>query len=192
MRSGSSQYRVWFFLLIIFIVIWHKPILKTYLILDYGKEIVNYSRANGVNPALVSAVIFVESHFNPKAESHKGALGLMQVLPSTGDWVVNQMSGEASTDLDLLDPQQNLKVGTWYLGYLKRYFNQNDYLALASYNAGHRYVLEWVAQGVWDGNSVRIEQIPFPETKEYLLKVLFFKKLYRYLYPEFLSGHQGY
>ncbi len=171
----------------LFLIFYHKPILRMYFILDHQQQIVNYSQQSKLNPALISATVFAESGFNPVAQSHKGAIGLMQVMPATGEWVAGQMMWKDFRVNDLHDPDKNLQIGIWYLAYLKRSFNQNDYLALASYNAGSRYVLEWVEQGVWNGDMVKVEQIPFPETKNYVLKVLFLKKVYQYLYPELCS-----
>lgn len=169
------------FLLIIF---FHKPLLRTYFVLEHRELIINYSRVHQMNPALVSALVFVESGFNPMAQSHKGAVGLMQIMPTTGQWVARQLMWQNYSSVDLHDPEKNLQIGIWYLAYLKRFFNQNDNLALASYNAGSSYVRNWMERGVWNGEMVKIEQIPFPETKKYVLKVLMLKKVYLYLYPE--------
>ncbi len=155
--------------------------------MDYGTKIATYCRSNQVNPAMISAVIFVESRFNSEAKSHKGALGLMQIMPETGLWVAEQMMWRDFSAGDLLDPDKNLKVGIWYIAYLRHQYNQNDYLALASYNAGSRYVSDWLSRGIWDGDSVKVDQIPFQETKKYLVKIMVLKKIYRYLYPEYLS-----
>jgi len=178
------KWRIWFFLFLFFVVFFHKPILRAFFILDYREQITAYSRESGINPAMISAIIYVESRFNSTAQSHKGALGLMQIMPSTGKWVADQLMWPNFSSADLLNPDKNLKVGTWYLAYLWRLFKQNDNLALASYNAGSRYVSQWVEDGVWYGDIVKLEQIPFPETKKYLMKIVFLKKLYRYLYPE--------
>jgi soluble lytic murein transglycosylase len=156
-------------------------------VLEYSSQIATYSRMNQVSPAMISALIFAESRFNPVARSHKGALGLMQIMPDTGAWVAGKLLWKNFSDRDLLDPEKNLKVGIWYIAYLKRQYNQNDYLALASYNAGSRYVSQWVDSGIWDGDSVKVDQIPFQETKKYLIRIMIFKKIYRYLYPEYLT-----
>jgi soluble lytic murein transglycosylase len=171
-----------FFVILIGLVM-HKPILKSYFILNYQPQIIAYSKNNQLNPALVSAIIFVESRFNAKAKSKKGALGLMQIMPATGKWVAGQLEWRHFSRRDLLDPQKNLEVGSWYLAYLKRYFNENESLALASYNAGHRYVSKWLADRVWNGDMVKVERIPFPETKEYVLRINYLKWIYHYLYP---------
>jgi soluble lytic murein transglycosylase len=174
--------------LVLFLVaLWHKPILKIYFVLEYGDKITAYSRANGVSSATISAIVFTESRFNTEARSHKGALGLMQIMPSTGEWVARQLAWKSFSSSDLMDPEKNLAVGIWYLAYLKRNFKHNEYLALASYNAGSRHVSEWLQDGTWDGNKIKIEQIPFPETKKYVIRILVLRKIYHYLYPELLT-----
>lgn len=184
MQERQADNRGWLLLLLLFILFWHKPILKIFFVLDYKNEIIKYCKVHQLDSTLVGAMIFVESGYNPKAISHKGAMGLMQIMPNTGEWAAKELGTKKFSSQDLLDPEKNLSIGIWYLDYLKRYFNGNHYLALASYNAGHRNVLKWVRDGIWSGDSVKIEQIPFPETKKYLIKVLFYKKVYNYLYPE--------
>jgi soluble lytic murein transglycosylase len=170
-----------FFLLLILA---HRQILQSYFILDYKPQIIAYSKNNHLDPALVSTIVFVESRFDASAESHKGALGLMQIMPATGRWVAEQLEWEQFSRRDLLDPQKNLEVGVWYLAYLKTCFKNNESLALASYNAGRRYVTQWVQNQVWDGDVVKLEKIPFPETKNYVFRINFLKRIYNYLYPE--------
>lgn len=188
MQERQAESRGWLLLLLIFIFLWHKPIFKIFFVLNYQNEIIKFSEVHQLDPALVGAMIFVESGFNPKAVSHKGAMGLMQIMPDTGEWVAKEMGTRKFSIEDLLEPEKNLRIGTWYLDYLQRYYNGNDYLALASYNAGHRNVSKWVREGIWSGDSVKIEQIPFPETKKYLIKIIFYKKIYGYLYPELRSN----
>jgi soluble lytic murein transglycosylase len=182
------RYRSLLLLLFLLVLLWHKPILKIYFVLDYPDKITAYSRANGISSATISAIVFTESRFDPSARSHKGALGLMQIMPATGEWVSHQLAWKSFSNRDLLDPVKNLEVGIWYLAYLKRNFNHNEYLALASYNAGSRYVSQWLQEGTWDGNKVKIEQIPFPETKKYLIRILLLRRIYRYLYPDLLTN----
>lgn len=184
LQEQRRENQGWWLLLLMFIILWHKPILKVFFVMKYQTEIVNFSHYHKLDPTLVGSMVFVESGYNPKVVSHKGAMGLMQIMPKTGQWIAKELGETTYTAEDLLDPVKNLKVGTWYLAYLKRIYNGNDYLALASYNAGHGNVSQWVREGIWKGDSVKIEQIPFPETKKYLIKVLFYRKVYAYLYPE--------
>mgnify|MGYP000881318549 FL=1 len=184
MQEQRRENQGWWLLLLMFVILWHKPILKIFFVMKYQTEIDNFSNINKVNPSLVGAMILVESRYNPKVISHKGAMGLMQIMPNTGQWVAQELGETNYLMEDLLDPVKNLRVGTWYLAYLKRLYNGNDYLALASYNAGHGNVSQWLKEGIWKGDSVKIEQIPFPETKKYLIKILLYRKIYSYLYPE--------
>lgn len=173
-----------FWLLIFFIAVWHKPILRIYFTFDYRDEIRTNCVEHHLSPVLIGAIVFVESRFNPEAISSKGARGLMQIMPSTGKWAARQMDLKNYSEQDLIDPMVNLNIGTWYLAYLKKYFNGNETKALAAYNAGHSYVEKWMDTNLWDGDLVRIENIPFPETKKYLFRINLLRKIYQYLYPE--------
>ena len=187
MKQRTFTYKKLVILTAFLVVLWHKPILRLFFVMEYGNQIVAYSRENQVNPAMISAIVFTESRFDTLAKSHKGSLGLMQIMPETGAGVARELNWQDFSSKDLLDPDKNLRVGIRYISYLKRQFNNNDYLALASYNAGLRNVNNWVAEGTWDGNKVRIEQIPFPETRKYLLRIMFLKRIYGYLYSDVLS-----
>lgn len=174
----------WLWLFIILVICFHKPVLKSFFILNYQDSILSVSRKYAIQPDLLSAVIFVESRFQPEAKSSKGALGLMQIMPATGKWISNQLEWQHFEESDLLDPKKNITLGTWYLSYLTRYFKGNQTAGLAAYNAGHRYVRGWMNSKVWDGDLVKIESIPFSETKQYLFQINMLTKIYRYLYPE--------
>lgn len=92
--------------------------------LYYADTITAYADAQGLDPALVAAVILCESSYDPKAESRLGARGLMQLMPDTAEWVAHKL-GEDGADYsfdNLYDPQTNIRFGTWYLGYLSRPF----------------------------------------------------------------------
>lgn len=119
--------------------------------LPYGAEILAASDLYGLDPLLVAAVVETESGFHPHAVSPKGALGLMQVLPSTGS-----MYGVAN----LTDPAANLTAGARYFADLLEYFSGDLELAIAAYNAG-------------PGNVRRYGGVPpFQETRSYVRKVL--------------------
>ena len=101
--------------------------------LDYQDSIKQYALQWGVRPNLVAAVIFTESHFNPKATSGVGAEGLMQIMPATGRSIANELGEPFGS---LYDPTTNIRYGTWYLKGLLDKFNGNSELASAAYNAG--------------------------------------------------------
>ncbi|MBC7104775.1 MAG: lytic transglycosylase domain-containing protein, partial [Firmicutes bacterium] len=137
---------------------------------------------NGLDPYLVAAVVKVESNFEPQARSPRGAAGLMQLMPETGAWAARQL-GETEFDPSaLFDPELNVRLGTRYLAALWREFGGDTVLVLAAYNAGSGRVKEWLARAEWTGEGRTVDQIPFPETRHFVRKVLWYHEVYRYLY----------
>ena len=121
-----------------------------------------------LNPILVTALIRQESRFQPKIESSVGATGLMQVMPETADWVSKQVKLK---DYKLDNPSDNIKIGTWYLDYTHREYQNNSLFAVASYNAGPGSVADWISKYGFSDPDKFIEQIPFSETKGYVESV---------------------
>jgi peptidoglycan lytic transglycosylase len=119
----------------------------------------------GVPADLIAAVIYSESRFRDQT-SHAGARGLMQITPATAKVIENLSGGQTFESDDLADPDINIRYGTFYLRYLIRKFGDNDVAALAAYNAGETNVV------AWGGSDLRLDQIPFPETREYVENVL--------------------
>jgi len=126
------------------------------------------AKLHHVDPALVKAVIAVESAFEPAAVSPKGALGLMQLTPDTGARYGIVADKVRSAEQKLLDPAINLSIGTRYLRDLLALFANDLSLALAAYNAGEQAVRHYK-------QSIP----PFPETQEYVKLVRQFYALYR-------------
>ena len=134
----------------------------------YQALIERTARSRGLDPALVKAVIAVESAFDPEAVSDKGALGLMQVMPEVGARYGVAADGKRTLEQKLLDPEINVRVGSTYLRDLLTLFVDDLALALAAYNAGEQSV---VRHG---------EQVPpYPETQDYVKLVFQFYELYR-------------
>ncbi|HLV09691.1 MAG TPA: lytic transglycosylase domain-containing protein [Halanaerobiales bacterium] len=151
--------------------------------LEYKEHIEYCSRENNLDAALVSAMIYVESKFKPDAVSSKGAMGLMQIMPDTGNWIAEQLD-YSNFDLELLfDPEINILFGTWYLQMLRREFDNNSAVVLAAYNAGRGNVKKWLEEE-WDGREQSIENIPYNETKEYVKKIIsayrYYNRIYEY------------
>ena len=147
--------------------------------LSYQQDVVGYAHQNHIDPALVAAVIYKESHFNPNARSGAGAIGLMQLLPSTAKGIaIHTGGGNFHPQTDLLNPDLNIRYGCWYLRHLMglyhRYPNAAD-LALAAYNAGEANVDKWIAS-VPPGHTVPIR---FAETRDYVTSVHHLQTLYR-------------
>lgn len=137
--------------------------------LFYAQSIRHYAKANGLDPVLVAAVVSVESGFEPTARSGKGAVGLMQLLPSTAEDCAAR-SGLSWAEPRLTEPDYNIRLGCEYLRYLFDRFG-SERLVLAAYNAGEGRVRAWLREG-------RTENIPYPETARYLLKVAAAKRAY--------------
>jgi soluble lytic murein transglycosylase len=144
--------------------------------LEYEDTIAQYSRAYEIDPYLVCAMIRAESSFDPDAVSGDGAVGLMQVLPSTGEWVAGKIGMDDYTEDTLSDPEVNIRIGCWYLHYLSGLFDGNTDHMVAAYNAGQNNVLKWIESD--DG----LNNIPFPETEKYLDKVNAYYEIYKGLY----------
>lgn len=143
-----------------------------------------YARTYNVDPFLLAAVMKSESDFNKNAVSDRGARGLMQVMPDTGRWVAHQL-GETGFDPDrLFEPETNIKYGSWYIADLKKEFRGDTVLVLAAYNSGRGNVKEWLSSEDLTGGKSTIDQIPFPETRHYVRKVLMYQRVYSYFYRE--------
>jgi len=135
----------------------------------------------GVAPALIKAVIWRESRFNPGAKGKAGEIGLMQIrAPAAQEWA-DALKIPAFRHYHLYDPQKNTRAGTWYLSkLLKRYEGTDNPIpyALADYNAGRRNVLRWNEGDAATQSARFLEQIDFPGTKAYIEVVMERYQLY--------------
>ena len=132
-----------------------------------------------LDPSLIAGVIYVESRFRDQT-SHAGAKGLMQLMPDTADYIARKSGGTRFVQGDLATPQINISYGSWYLRYLLDHYHGNTVLALAAYNAGEGKVDEWWRAAAARGERFRVaSHIPFPETRDYVSKVLSARRAYR-------------
>ena len=155
---------------------------KNYLYpFPYQDIVKKYATKYHVDESLCVAVVKVESKFRHDAVSHRGALGLMQIMPDTGRWIARQLD-EDFTPEKLTDPETNIRFGVWYLSTLETEFEDNDVLALAAYNAGRGNVHAWMVEKRWGMKFDHIDSIPFWETREYVKNVLKSKAKYKELY----------
>jgi soluble lytic murein transglycosylase len=145
--------------------------------LRYEQIVVGHAENYGLEPQLVAAVIYQESKFDPNAESDSGAVGLMQLLPSTGQGIADRTGGDAWTPADLHNPELNIRYGSWYLRHLLDKYGDEE-LALAAYNAGQTNVDRWRAEG---------GGIQFAETRHYVQRVQELKQTYADAYAEELG-----
>jgi soluble lytic murein transglycosylase len=135
---------------------------------------------------MVVAVIYEESHFNPKAVSKAGAIGLMQLMPKTAEWISKSLKEQKPDDSKMTNPKQNIKYGSWYLSFLKKRYGRDD-LALAAYNGGFQNVDKWLSQSFAKGRSIDEIEITFGETREFVKRVQSTQKIYQRLYAEDLK-----
>jgi soluble lytic murein transglycosylase len=142
--------------------------------------------AKHLDPALIAAVIYAETKFEPRPSS-AGAEGLMQILPATAYYLAHLSGGSRFTVSDLATPRVNVAYGSYYLRYLLDHYSGNEMLAVAAYNGGLANVDRWVAQANGAGRSLTAQAIPFPETREYVQRVLGAQRAYRATYPRELG-----
>ncbi|GAB1544882.1 transglycosylase SLT domain-containing protein [Scytonema sp. NUACC21] len=138
--------------------------------LPYLKEIEKWSEQYQLNPLLVTALMRQESRFQKKARSVAGATGLMQVMPDTAKWIAPQIKVD-SKKINLEDPNENIRLGTWYLDHTHEQYGGNSMLAIASYNAGPGNVAKWLQILPKQDPDEFVEAIPFDETKNYVRQV---------------------
>lgn len=135
----------------------------------YPDIIARCSYENNLDQYLVMAVIKTESNFIPDAHSGK-ASGLMQITETTAEWVCGKMDIEVES-IDLFKPEDNIKIGCYYLRYLIDKYDGNIDVALAAYNAGPANVDGWLSDSKYSKNGRDLSYIPFKETREYVKKV---------------------
>jgi len=149
---------------------------------EYSEYVEQYAGQYGVPEPVVYAVIKTESDFSSGAVSDAGAVGLMQIMPETFNWLMT-MTQESLEAGMLYDPGTNIKYGTYYLSYLYlRYGSWNE--VFAAYNAGHANVDDWLENTEYVDENGKLVQIPYEETKNYVKKVTHAIDVYKRLYYE--------
>lgn len=131
----------------------------------YQTQIWQNSQQEKINPLLTISVMRKESTFNPTINSAVGAVGLMQIVPPTAKWTAEQIG---LANYSLTNPDDNIKIGTWYLKHNHQRYQDDSLLAVASYNAGTSNVNTWLQQYDIQDRDRFVAQIPFPETKDYI------------------------
>jgi soluble lytic murein transglycosylase len=146
--------------------------------LRYEQIVRGHARNYGLDPALLAAVIYQESKFKANAHSRSGAVGLMQLLPSTAKGIALHTGGSRFRVDDLYDPELNVRYGAWYLRHLLQKY-RDERTALAAYNAGQDNVDRWRRNG---------SRIQFSETRAYVDRVEELKGIYRDAYGASLGS----
>jgi len=148
----------------------------------YDPYIVAVAHEYGVDPFLIRALIWRESHFNPSIYGTAQEHGLMQVTPAVGEeWAKANKLPDFKPD-DLFDPLTNIRVGTWYLSHALKRWSQTDdppTFALAEYNAGRSNALKWVDPADPQNHTAFLDRITFPSTHKYVEDILEKRSYYR-------------
>mgnify|MGYP002777872460 CR=1 FL=1 len=134
----------------------------------YLPLIQTWAQQHQLNPLLVTALIRQESRFESNIRSVAGAVGLMQVMPSTAQYIAEKIN---VSNYDLENPQDNIQLGTWYMDYTHNRFDNYSLLAIASYNAGWNNVEKWLKRFKTQDPDEFVESIPFGETQGYVRQV---------------------
>ncbi len=154
--------------------------------LRYQNVIRQQADAKHLDPALIAAVIYAETKFDPTTSS-AGAEGLMQILPQTAAFLAHRSGASSFTTADLASPRVNIAYGSYYLRYLLDEYHGSRLLALAAYNGGEANVNRWLANAHANGSHFGVRDIPFPETRAYVARVLQARRDYRRAYASQLG-----
>jgi soluble lytic murein transglycosylase len=158
-------------------------VMRTIYPLRYAETIREASEENDLEPAFVAAVIYTESRFRPDVRSHQQAYGLMQLLPQSARFIQRKSGIEG----DFRNPKVNIRLGTWFLGYLNDRYHGDERLMLAAYNSGEGSVDAWTSNRGFDIKK----DIPYKETREYVDRALEAQKTYTDLYGKDLQQNPG-
>jgi soluble lytic murein transglycosylase len=158
-------------------------ILKKMYPMTYSEYVYKYSEENNIDPLLTFAIIKAESNFNSKVVSSSNAMGLMQLMESTAEEIMQKdLQEEFNKDM-LFNPEDNIKIGTAYFAKLIQRYG-NIPLALTAYNAGIGKVDGWIEDCIIKEDGSDVENIPYKETNNYVRKILRDYKIYEHIYKE--------
>ena len=157
--------------------------------LAYREQFHSAAREQGLDVNWIYALARQESAFRHDARSHRGAVGLLQLLPATARQTARETGMPYNNLTTLLDPKANIRLGTAHLGTLLKEFDNNRILATAAYNAGAHRVRQWLDEETADLDSdIWVETMPYHETRQYVRRVMAYTVIYGYRRGE-LPGH---
>ncbi|WP_371264710.1 lytic transglycosylase domain-containing protein [Paenibacillus sp. BC26] len=155
----------------------------------FREDIVISANNYKLEPHLVAAIIRVETNYKTGVVSRKGAIGVMQLMPDTANWIIQKGGfGKISTEAISNRADVSIEIGAWYLNALNQQFDGNMYTVIAAYNAGPGNVSRWLADGTWDGKLETVDRVPFGETRHYIQRVIYYYNKYKALYPDLLQS----
>jgi len=169
--------------------------------LGTNSMVLKESQSQGADPAMIHALVRRESAFDPNAGSPAGAMGLMQLMPATGELMARRLNEMLPSANALLEPERNLRYGIAYFNQLMEKFGNHFGLAAAAYNAGPNRAAHWIPAGHALPADTWVETIPISETRQYVAAVASYAVIYqsrlgqplrriRYLLPDVPPGPQ--
>lgn len=182
MLKSKKNFIIFSLLFLVFISINSKWVWRLMYPIEYEETIKAYSVKYDVDPYLVLSIIQVETRFNEKKISKKGAVGLMQIMPETAEWLVEQGGFPLDHVKRVHEPEINIELGSMYLSSIYHQFSKNNLVTIAAYNAGPGNVNKWIKSGDWDGSLKNLNRIPYGETRHYIQRVLFYYDKYKWIY----------
>ena len=157
-------------------------VLKLAYPMPYRRAIERWAAEFGLDPGFVAAMAYEESRFDPKAISSAGAIGLMQLIPSTGKEVARKLGIKRFSSSSLFDPELNIRLGCYYMARLMRAFKGRLELVAAAYNGGPGRVSGWIKRFGGEEMDEFVEDIPYPETRRHVKKTIATYEIYRTIY----------
>lgn len=148
---------------------------------EYEDLIRAYAAENDIPPAYVASVILAESSYRPEVVSYANAQGLMQILPSTGEWIAGKFD-EEYVEGCLFDPETNIKYGCWYLGFLMNRYDGNMECSSSAYHAGQGTVDKWLKDPAISADGKTLDNIPSEATGTYVSRILKYYEKYEEIY----------
>ena len=182
-KKKKSLIAFLFWVLILFIILFSIPIvIKIFMPLEYTESIIANSRKYNLDPVLVAAVIKTESNFRSEALSSQDARGLMQITPTTGQWIAYKLGEKKFNEQKLYDADTNIRFGCWYIKYLYDYYDNDKMLAFAAYNGGIGNVDKWLNDKNLSHDGKTLDTIPYKETRNFVKRIDLYYKIYYWLY----------
>ena len=146
--------------------------------MPYKAQVLEHAQARKLDPSLIYGVMRRESLFDPLARSSVGALGLMQLMPSTARHVASSLGMKRPRKSDILRVENNIRFGTQYLRNVMNRFDNNVALAAAAYNAGPGNVKRWLPRDQTMPADLWVETVPYKETRNYVQAVLAYSTVF--------------
>lgn len=167
--------------------VWQPKKQKIIYPLLYREELLAASEEFEIDPCMLAALVQVESSYQADAVSPVGAIGLMQIMPETGQWLSGKIELEEEYTTEMLyDPGVNLRLGCWYLNYLYDRYDGQWQEALTAYIAGQGQVDKWLKDPELSADGRHLDVIPGQDVKEYAAKVMRYHESYKEAYPDVL------